>query len=229
MKVKHDAPNTLLTYRERLSLAARLVVIALICLVANACSCPRLSAPSPRDVLVDEYARTVKIAVKCKEGNEVGGTGVRVGGTAVLTAFHVVSCAIDSITVTDQDTNEYPATLEAASDADIARLDVPSMTPMPSVRIGAVEVGDRACAAVFLPQRGRRCGETWPGDGTNGAGSVHIDFVAEHGNSGSGVWNERGELVGILVHLRYCLGTENPQVCGAGVTPLALRSWLAAR
>lgn len=206
-----------------------LAVLALVLLGCCPTTQPAPAAPSPSTVVNVEYQRAVRVDVDCGLGLTPNGTGVRVGGHTVLTALHVVQCDVKSVAVVDQDGKSYEAKVQGAAPFDVARLEAKDLPALPQLEIGSVDVGSRACAAVYLPERGRRCGEVWPNIEGQDSGWMHVDFVAEHGNSGAGVWDEEGRLVGILVHLRWCKGTEdNGQVCTAGVTPLAGRSWIAA-
>lgn len=165
----------------------------------------------------------------CADGDYSGGTGVRVGGNTILTAAHVVSCVPMIIMVATLDGHASMATVDGRMTADVARLSAPYLDPVAPARIGTHALGDRLCILSALPEFGRRCGDSWPDFKDSVVGAIHIDAVAEHGNSGGGVWNERGELVGILVHLRYCQGTdENGQICTGAATSLIERLWIAA-
>jgi hypothetical protein len=194
----------------------------------SGCGAPgRVSRASP--VVVDTYARIVQVIALCTDGSQRG-SGVRIGGTNVLTAKHVIDCGdgeLVMLTVKDRAHKTYVAVLEGDSPSDVARLNVLFMPPMKQVQVAAPVLGETLCALFALPELGRRCGEVWPGTKSVTA-DVVIDFVAEKGNSGSGVFDSRGRLVGILVVLRFCQGTVVPQVCTAGATSLATRSWLAA-
>lgn len=221
----------------RLQLPALVITLASACTACIMSSTPAAAGPKhpAHDLAMAEFERLVNIEVICADGTAQGGSGVRVGGTAVLTAAHVIICedsAPTMILAQTLDANgaadgHYIATLEGMDIADIARLDVILLPEMPPVAIAAARVGERACAVFSLPEPGRRCGEVWPG-GNTGAAGLHVDFVAEHGNSGSGVWDESGHLIGLLDTLRMCSGTNTAQVCTAGVTPLSGRRWIAA-
>src|SRR5262249_10452973 len=105
---------------------------------------------------------------------------------------------------------------------------LPNASP---VTVAEVHTGDVVCSVFALPEKGRRCGEVWP-EGERArkhlSGDMTVNFVAEHGMSGSGVWDMRGDLVGIVVHLRPCLGHPRAQDCTMGGPSLASRSWIAA-
>lgn len=193
--------------------------------------CAYASVTRPHPVVTEEYERTVRLVVLCPDGNMSGGSGVRIGGEAVLTAFHVVDCdgevPIGVMIVTSKG-KKYMATVEAEIRAqDVARLRVKGLPSMNPVAIAQPVLGQQACATFALPKIGRRCGEIWPDIEGGPPGDVHVDFVGEHGNSGSALWDEQGRLIGILVHLRYCQGTGLPQVCTAGATKVWPIRWIA--
>jgi S1-C subfamily serine protease len=233
-----------LTYRGRLALCFILVVAALALLLAS-CDCrARVNAPRTYPIADAEYDRTVRVEVSCigtddKSAlgialSESWGSGVRVGGTIVLTAAHVVDCMSAGkqsalvIAVVDSGNIRHIATLEAATPADVARLNVSDLAPLPPVAIAQAVRGERACATFAVPEPGRRCGEVWA-NRARPPGDIHIDYVSEHGNSGGPLWSPAGELLGIVVYLHWCQGTDgNKQVCTAGATSLWGRSWLAA-
>jgi hypothetical protein len=62
---------------------------------------------------------------------------------------------------------------------------------------------------------------------------LQVALVAEHGNSGAGIWTADGRLAGILTRLRLCDGGDDdpnaaPRSCGAEGARLWDRSWLAS-
>ena len=224
-----DPNDRPLTRRDRLFLAGFLAVVtAGAVAVGGCCSGPPISpAQRAHESAMDAYSRTVRISALCSTGTQ-GGSGVRIGGSIVLTAKHVVDCGVGELillTVTDYTGQEYISTLEGDSPADIARIDGILLPDMPPLAIAPHVLGETLCATFTYPEWGRRCGEVWPSaDDTD----IHLNFVAEHGNSGGPAWNADGELVGLVVTLRYCRGTGTPQVCNAGMTTLAPRRWLAS-
>ena len=223
----HNYP---LTSRDRVSLAAFLAVAMTGAVIVGSGCCMRTVTPAQQthESAMDAYARTVRISALCMDGNGGGGSGVRIGGSTILTAKHVVDCGASElmlVTVTDYNGEAYIATLDGDSPADIARLDGLLMPEMPRVAIAEHVLGETLCATFTYPEWGRRCGEVWPSaDDTD----VHLNLVGEQGNSGGPVWDARGRLVGLVVTLRFCQGTIVPQVCNAGMTTLAPRRWLAA-
>lgn len=214
------------TYLSTVSLASMAALVT--------CCAHSFPAPDDREDIIDaQYTRLVRVLTSCDGIEIISGSGVRVGGHAVLTAEHVVTCPGEmKVTVRLEDVangNEsHDATVEGTAPADVARLEAPTLPKLDPVRIAVPRYGTQLCAVFARPEVGRSCGELWPGYDSS-VGSLRVRFVAEHGNSGAGTWNEYGELVGILVHMRGCAGTENNgQICAAGVTALAPRRWMAA-
>ena len=234
-----------LSYNERFLTA--LVIALLLAVALLFASCTPCTPASPHPLTDDQYGRTVQVITICTELpalklHRFYGSGVRVGAHVVLTAKHVVTCPNEDgddddtgmVMVRDYDGDTFIAYATELSDSDVAHLYVPDIPALPPARIGKAERGDTVCATYGWPEWGRRCGEVWPRTTLeNPSGGMHAGFVAEHGNSGAGVWSEKGELVGIVVHLRYCAGIFDDaglpyqQVCSAGITALAPRPWLA--
>lgn len=157
------------------------------------------------------------------------GSGVVVSSTQILTAWHVVSttppiCRLRAST-TEGDT--YALTVDmAAPEADVVRMTIdgtfknastPKLGPKPAV-------GTTVCVLGAIPSRQRRCGEAqWTFD-VPPPGDIEHTAITEPGNSGGGLYDSRGRLVGIVTHLQFC---RNGQICGGRATSLAgPRSWL---
>ena len=151
---------------------------------------------------------SVRIFVECGDGRAKLGSGVIVSPTQVMTADHVAKCGDQDaalFTVFDRDGGAHEMLVDrhAGHDVDVARLVLSTSEPAfrSWARVGAApRFGDRLCwiGGDALPVRVQHCGPYTPLklDG------VLFDVVSEHGahgNSGSGVFNEWGELVGIMV------------------------------
>jgi hypothetical protein len=74
-------------------------------------------------------------------------------------------------------------------------------------------LGAEVCEAPAKPARKHRCGEVEPPRG----GFESSTMIVEPGNSGSGVYDAYGHLVGIAVHMTFC---GNGQICGSEYAPL---------
>jgi S1-C subfamily serine protease len=129
------------------------------------------------------------------------GSGVVVDSHHILTALHVVDCPFIQGVRVQFANGETRRALVAKwdRDADLALLVTYSAESWPvniaPAQYTAPEYGEAACVATAAPYRGWSCG--------------HISSVATHrmvlgavavsGNSGSGVYDSAGRLVGILV------------------------------
>lgn len=110
-------------------------------------------------------------------------------------------------------TSWHGATLDAADwGHDVARLRLTTpLDGVPDVIVSEPKVGNYVCAAVPYPQVGRMCGfikDAAPRDltdrisGLNVSVDLDVTFSVISGNSGSGVWDLRGSLLGVVTH-RY--------------------------
>ncbi len=142
------------------------------------------------------------------------GSGVVISSTQVLTALHVVAEAECSYFIELADGTKRAVFVEMAwAPFDVARLSLypGSLFPYTRLQTGPVpEPGEDVCIVSAIPQRTRRCGEVQyyqsptPGD-------IGHTAITEPGNSGSGVYDGYGRLVGTVTHLLHCV---NGQICG---------------
>ena len=97
-------------------------------------------------------------------------------------------------------------------DVDIARLEIDVLDPPfnpPRLTIGdaqklvtrtaTVEPGDSVCSAVANPERRVQCGEVV--EPLEHGAAFHDTGISVPGNSGSGVFDVDGNLVGIVTHM----------------------------
>lgn len=201
------------------------LLVLLLAAVANA-SCAHSSKLTSRDV-ADRYIEAVEIGAMCvrADGMIVGwnGSGVIVSRTRVLTAAHVADsrgmfCAFSAKTIDGKERM-------IQTDVSLPDLDLAAMTifddevpfDFSPLAYGAKPLlGDNVCAAVANPWRGHKCGEVQPDAST--PGDIKFLIVVEPGNSGSGVYNDAGELVGIVTHRFFCGGSN--QTCGGKAASL---------
>lgn len=214
------------------------LLVMLLGLVVNA-SCTH--AADAREVEVVTPMRTpaqrtesaVTIYTTCGRGS-----GVLIDGRHVLTAQHVVNCEVwpkveisEAIVVQTVDGEAYVAQVEVDDGSrDLARLkldmDIPDVAP---VRFGFLEKDDVACAYTMVPERAVRCGVV---GSAGGKPRSHGDIKMRSGNfwfgnSGSGVYDDDGRLVGILVRLQWCSDADafmwqlvelRPETCGGRIS-----------
>lgn len=190
----------------------------------------------------DEGARTVEaeydaalvIEVKCAGITLGHGSGVMVSPTEALTAGHVVafgnSCTYVAHT-RDGDQHSMmldvvvaTVQLDGAMDG-IGRLTMSALdvfdeyTAPPSVR-AVPALGQWVCTVTGRPDRMRKCGEVQPvGDD----GLVGVLAAFEPGNSGSGVYDTAGNLVGIALAMDPAF---NNQIIKSGWVPIEPYTWL---
>ena len=216
-----------------LSRNAPLVTASLIALsialaaAAGCCDPPPLVHPSDQAIgrTADEQDRAaVEIRVVCV-GEQVSigvGSGVQVSDTGVLTASHVVLCPGEASVIVKIDGGFMPAIVRAVDyEADIALLYL--LMPVPSTRVALGHrplVGERVCLVTAMPSRARGCGrvdslEALPGD-------VRHDVLTEAGNSGSGVYDASGRLVGVVTH-------RAQKTVGGLFSSLEDRAWMVRR
>lgn len=146
---------------------------------------------------LEEQIAAVRIDVVCDSGLEKTGSGVVIDAQHVLTAAHVVDCP-GHYTIGGDTSQPVEMYLDAFSvDADVARLvtHVAVLPVRPASRIGYVGEGDIVCAADAFPERTWACGVV---RGVVDGKIIHTATTV-HGNSGSGLYDVHGVLVGIVV------------------------------
>lgn len=209
------------------------ILVALLLLTA--CSaCAHLQVPT-RGIAAQHNA-SVKITVECNN-NAGRGTGVIISPTHVLTARHVVECEVipgfdmffataTKITVDVGDGVEHEAevdiTLGYATHKDIVRLKLKDSTGdyFSPIAVGPTpRVGDRVCEASMIPRPTYRCGIVQQAV----LGFINVEMRVERGNSGSGLYDSAGRLVGIVVRQWRC---EYDESCGGLAAPLQDYAWL---
>lgn len=153
------------------------------------------------------------------------GSGVLISDHAALTAAHVVTCPAEAATgviVKFPGSEQHARVLVLDLEGDVARLDLEKPVAVAPARIGPrPELDDRVCVVASVPERGRRCGSVEllrepPGD-------VKHNAITMPGNSGSGVYDASGRLVGIVTHYAKL---PNGQFYGGAFTSLEGRPWV---
>jgi trypsin-like peptidase len=187
-----------------------LLALCVSLLVAcSSCAAPkRLKYYSDADYIGHEAS--MRIWVTCFDGRRSLGSGVAINSNTVLTALHVTMCDDEpaaEVKVIDLNGNEFLVTNEVNHDGvDITKLTVAGepfkvwATPL----FRTPRVGETICwygGDGFKSNRGtKKCGYyegTKDFEGT----SWHMHMVsgkASPGNSGSGVFDLNGNLIGIL-------------------------------
>lgn len=208
-----------------------------VAMLAGCCDPPQPRYPQQSTEAVgrsyaEQIAATADITVACLDPGHVhikGGSGVLVTDRRVVTASHVVTCNGETGVYV-----EFPsgATLLARVaildlEDDLAVLALAEPVTMRRAIIGPRPgVGDDVCLSAGVPKREHPCGIiTGYRDPTNSdtKGDVETSATIEPGNSGSGVYDGAGRLVGIVTYFRAIAGVP----LGGGFTALEARAWVA--
>lgn len=146
---------------------------------------------------IEQYDRSVQVTSVCGTVRH-DGSGVIINNHQVLTAFHVIGCANAVVTVTLFNGREIQGFVDTFDKrADLARVRLEhSPGAFAPVTVARTYVGDTICFQPRLPNDSRGCGVvTRVSDRPNG---IEHDALSRGGNSGSGVYDRRGRLVGIV-------------------------------
>lgn len=222
---------------QRNHLAALLAVVLTAVLVVSTCgSCARWQRG--RTAYQMHYS-TVTLRVTCPGGLGAG-SGVVVARDRVLTAAHVVRCRpVPGLNLTHD-----PIKVEVSGEGDdwvparVVRYDETPDLAVVEADVGKYHtdvvygprpnMGDQACASTgAFPGHAIKCGVVQPSSKPAGTiGDIGIYTTIEYGNSGSGVYDYHGRLVGIVVKLGRCV---NDQFCRGYATSIwSHREWLTA-
>ncbi len=200
------------------------LLVLLLGVVANA-SCAHASKLDGRDV-EQRFEQAVQITANCltSSGEATGwyGSGVIVNPTTILTAAHVategdVFCVFEAEMQHGKTYAMHVGVLLPEYDlASMHTAEGERFDPTFPIVFGPVpRLGERICAATAFPRRLTRCGDAQTQ--TDPPGNLIHTAIVEPGNSGSGVYDDRGRLIGIVTHLWYC---SNKQYCGGRVATL---------
>ncbi len=201
-------------------------------------SCAAVPKGTARPTSFAQIDATVKIRTWCIDDTQLpaiklsaaGGSGVAIDGHRVLTAQHVIDCdeGWSAITVEMPDGRRFGANVarKYGTDVDIAELRVEEDLGVPLAAIARRDpnLGDEVCISTAVPERTWQCGKvTKYGDPP---GNMRHTIPVQRGNSGSGLYNSAGQLVGIITHLIPCnviVTPEGVQIdgsCGGKATTL---------
>lgn len=170
---------------------------------------------------------TNTLRVLCPRGM-FAGSGVMVSPTRMLTAGHVIRCEGEDgvyskpliIEVNPGDDKWRPATIVKENHtADVAMLQVEGLEMYftPVTISDAPVMGTRVCTSTGKkPRYALKCGVVQPTSVAE-KGSIQFDGIIEPGNSGSGLYDDSGHLVGVVVSYMMCV---NGQICGGAGTAL---------
>lgn len=207
-------------------LAWRITVMALLVGLAIAtCGCPR-ARPAAAPAAVPEVLGAGDLAVQM--ACAVTGSAVALDARHVITAAHVIAQCPDALLVVYVDGEPRAATIEIVDfRGDTARLllsagSVDFTAPPPA--LAPAQPGERVCLRSGN-HRTVRCGVV--SSVATGRGGLQHTAPTQKGDSGAGLYDTQGRLVGIVVtcdvtEAGVCLAT------GGGATPAASIGWAVA-
>jgi len=175
------------------------------------CCIPEPVAPKPLTV-ARQTAVTAHVSQLCvhllpdgsMSKDVYDASGVVISANRVLTAGHIADCKVQGLYVEMPDGSEGQAGLVWRDEArDIAMLSIPLSGLGKGYEVpalGPVSVNEVVCAHVAEPDVGTVCGIVTSVNG-NANGNVVFTGPVEHGNSGAGVYDPQGRLVGIITKL----------------------------
>lgn len=205
-----------------------LVVLLLAAIIALLAACG--SAPKPAAVAASADTEVLGVGdLAILSSCESSGGAVALDGRHLLTAAHVVvSCTDGPVMVRSGDGSVRLARVELVDVIrDAARLElVPGSTDLDArLEVVAAHVGQPVCIRSGLHEE-RRCGTI--DRIATGRGGVHSSTATIRGDSGSGLYDEAGRLVGIVVN---CNTGEDGSCApsGGGATPMTELSWAVAK
>lgn len=179
----------------------------LLCLLSN-CEIYYPAAFKPREAQETATVRITTICTPYPDGlgieHEFGkiqvkfGSGVIMGDREILTAAHVVRCPeVGEYQIATTIGSHYRVVVSRHyEEKDVAWLVLESASHLgiaPAIR-GRVTIGETVCSSFAAPSWGHSCGEVVAIDEDR----AEFTGLVEHGNSGAGVYNLQGELVGLI-------------------------------
>jgi S1-C subfamily serine protease len=199
-----------------------LAAAALAC--GDGCAHPsKLDYPS---ALERRYDAAVEVTATCDDMSGWYGSGVIVSKDRVLTAGHVLEGppGVHCVFVVEDSAGKlylmHPVALLDSDHVDLGVLELSSPVAkfeMPAPEYGPPpQLGEWVCTVTAHPRREHKCGQVFKSK--KQPGDIRMGIVVEPGNSGSALYDARGRLVGIVVHLYQC---DNGQFCSGAATSLA--------
>lgn len=151
----------------------------------------------------DQAQRAVRIEIECGwKGSPPSGSGVIIDPYRILTAFHVPQvCEEGMLSAILADGSRVDLERHAALPShDLAMLS--SAIPMiaPQATTGRTRKGDTVCISPGTPSRDRQCGKVLIVFNRPGQLNLYHTVNTIKGNSGAGIYNAAGLLVGIATH-----------------------------
>lgn len=208
------------------------LIVWLVALVATCSSCAATqmhAASGAKRTPPQQLASTYFVQTLCLRvdgsGSMHGGSAVAVDGHHLLTAQHVIACnegGMAVIRVSTEDGRFFEARVQQEWNMkDVAQLytqmELPGVSP---VGFSTPRVGEAVCAHVAYPAFGAHCGDVVSISPERLNADIEVAIPIEHGNSGGGVYDSAGMLVGIVTNLVPCL-PDLTQSCGGRFSSFA--------
>lgn len=195
------------------------ILLAALFVVSCAARQPPTKATDP--LSETQRRATVAVHVICDTGESIRqwrGSGVIVSESLVLTAYHVADCGGESLIAVETLSGILVmATLgNFDPDSDVASLVLLEPIPGHGVTLAPPPpVGHVVCSEAAIPTRARKCGKVIWLAAKPAQNDIRNGMHVEGGNSGSGVYDQLGRLVGIVTLRR----TDRPGGAAASVWP----------
>jgi S1-C subfamily serine protease len=152
-------------------------------------------------VRLDEICVKVDLTTTNQAYTGYRGTGIALGPRRVLTAGHMADCNVQGLYVElPNGSHAFASVIWLSRARDLALLSIPNGSlgdTLASPEVAAVKIGETVCAHVADPKVDTLCGVVTSVGGPGGR-DVNFTGAVQHGNSGAGVFNAQGKLVGII-------------------------------
>lgn len=161
------------------------------------------SVEPPHEFVDAQSLKAVGVHVDCgKDKDSFRGSGVIVDRHHIMTAWHIIeACPTGDITAALPDGSVIEATAWAALvGADLLILETDTDLGMGAQPIADIDEGDITCMSAVYPERVMRCGHAILVHKGTAMFNVWHSVTTLSGNSGAGVYDEFGSLVGIVTH-----------------------------
>lgn len=198
-----------------------------IAMLVTCSACAHNNPPLPVTAGVAQDTNAVMVMKWCLNVNELVanpeakpspsgiGSGVLVAPDIVLTAKHVVDCTdtahpeqinipVPIVTTSDNRSYGVEGIAELGHDVVAVKLTMPIKGTFKPIKFGMKPpTGEAACMSSMHPEYQELCGVV-QGYRETPSGDMRISIPAVPGNSGSGVYNRKHELIGITVQRLPC-------------------------